>query len=150
MSSSDTLTLSRRRFLGVCGACATAGVETFTSTPVAADGRGQLSTLDGVGAISAEGQAAISAVDEQLRWPGFLAGISHGEGPASGDGYMEVPFHKLQFIGASGGRTNQLTICLAHQRTNRTDAGISRWAVPTTFGIPLINTIVTIIILTVA
>ena len=70
MSSSDTLTLSRRRFLGVCGACATAGVETFAGTPVAADSREQLSALDEVGTISAEGQAAISTVDKQLAQQG--------------------------------------------------------------------------------
>ena len=70
MSDTDLPTLSRRQFLAACGACGAAGVATFASTPAAADGREQLLSPGAVGTISAEGQAAISAVDDQLAQQG--------------------------------------------------------------------------------
>ena len=88
MADIDLPALSRRQFLGACGACATASVASFASTPAAADvpsrafpsegtqpqaavdGREQLSSVGEVGTISAEGRAAISAVDDQLAQQG--------------------------------------------------------------------------------
>lgn len=62
--------LSRRQFLTACGACGTPGVAAFATAPAAADGREQLPTSDAAGTVSVEGQAAISAVDDQLAQQG--------------------------------------------------------------------------------
>ena len=70
MSSTDTSTLSRRQFLSVCGACGTGGVAVQASTPAAATSREQFPPEGESGTISAEGEAAIAAVDEQLAQQG--------------------------------------------------------------------------------
>ena len=71
MSGTDSAPqLTRRQFLGACGICGAVSVAPFASTPAAADGRDQLSSFGEAGTISAEGQAAISAVDDQLAQQG--------------------------------------------------------------------------------
>ena len=67
MSDSDAPTFTRRQFLGTC---ATVGVASQASTSAVAEGHEQLPSSTSVGTISAEGQAAIAEVDDQLAQQG--------------------------------------------------------------------------------
>ena len=66
MSSINTPALTRRQFLSACRTCGTVGVAALPSTSAAADSPARIQSPDEIGTISAEGQAAISAVDDQL------------------------------------------------------------------------------------